>query len=196
LTANYYGINENRGWSKTSGIELLMNMQRLYNFQYCLSVTYRFSEYGRHGRIYDNLPEDWEEIWYPPSSTWSEKVIINHQFNYISDRLGVWLTFEAQQVPLDQRQTIFHSRSIIKNIDGRDYRFYQGMVYWYDNELYDMGGRWLANFRITKVLSQAAEVSIYFNNFLDDRAVWKDFKETYLELNPEIFYGLEFSAQW
>ncbi len=196
LTANYYGINENRGWSKTSGIELLMNMQRLYNFQYCLSVTYRFSEYGRHGRIYDNLPEDWEEIWYPPSSTWSAKVIINHQFNYISDRLGVWLTFEAQQVPLDQRQTIFHSQSIIKTIDGRDYRFYQGMVYWYDNELYDMGGRWLANFRITKALSQAAEVSIYINNFLDDRAVWKDFKDTYLELNPKIFYGLEFSARW
>jgi len=196
LTANSYGINENRGWSKTSGIELIMNMKRLYNFQYCMSVTYRFNEYGLRGRIYDNLPEEWEEIWYPPSSTWSEKVIINYQFNYISNRLGVWMTLEAQHVPLDHRQTIFHSKSIIKNIDGWDYRFYQGMVYWYDNELYDMGGRWLANFRITKALSQVAEISIYINNFLDDRAVWKDFKDTYLELNPEIFYGLEFSAQW
>jgi hypothetical protein len=196
LTANFYGINENRGWSKASGIELLMNMKRLYNFQYCMSVTYRFNKYGLRGRVYDDLPEDWEEIWYPQSSTWSEKVIINHQINYISNRLGVWVTFEAQHVPLDHRQTIFHSKSIIKNIDGRDYRFYQGMIYWYDNELYNMGGRWLANFRITKALFQAAEISIYINNFLDDRAVWKDFKNTYVELNPEIFYGLEFSAQW
>lgn len=196
LTANFYVINENRGWSKTSGIELIMNMKRLYNFQYSMSVTYRFNQYGFRGRVYDNLPEDWEEIWYPPSSTWSEKIIINYQLNYISNRLGVWLTLEAQHVPLDHSQTIFHSKSIIKNVDGRDYRFYQGMVYWHDNELYDRGGRWLANFRITKALSRAAEISIYINNFLDDRAAWKNYQNIYFELNPEIFYGLEFSTQW
>jgi hypothetical protein len=196
LTSNTYVICDNMGWVKTSGIELVMNTKRLPNFQYKLSVNYRFDEHGNQGLLYDGLPRDWEEIWYPYSSLWSERIIIDHQLNYISARLGVWWTLEAQHIPLDHRRTVFHSNSTIKNIDGQDYRFYQGMVYWYETELYDMGGRWLANFRVTKALSQTAEISIYINNVLDDRAAWKDFTNSYHELNPRIFYGLEFSARW
>jgi outer membrane receptor protein involved in Fe transport len=196
LTSNTYVICDNMGWVKTSGIELVMNTKRLPNFQYKLSVNYRFDEHGNQGLLYDGLPRDWEEIWYPYSSLWSERIIIDHQLNYISARLGVWWTLEAQHIPLDHRRTVFHSNSTIKNVDGQDYRFYQGMVYWYETELYDMGGRWLANFRVTKALSQTAEISIYINNVLDDRAAWKDFTNSYHELNPRIFYGLEFSARW
>ncbi|HRU92862.1 MAG TPA: TonB-dependent receptor [Candidatus Marinimicrobia bacterium] len=196
ITAAAWERFENRGWSRSNGIEFTMRTQRIHNFQYRLNVTYRFNKNGKTGLVYDASPENWEAIWYKPESYWSEKIIIDYQFNYISNWLGVWVTLDAQQVPLEHFKRIYRSNSTYKTENGATYLWYQGMNYYYERYMRDSGGRWLFNFRITKSVSQSMEVSLFVNNLLDDRAVWKNFDGSLSEFNPPIFYGLEVSAQW
>jgi len=200
LTSASYAINENRGWYKSSGVEFTLRTKRIYNLQYKMNVTYRFSHSGRSGLSYDSqLDTTWKEIWYPPSDEWGEKIIIDYQLNYISKRLGVWVTFDLQHVPLEHRKTIYHGNSTIKDVDDLEEQklFYQGMTNWYDSALYSTGGRTLFNFRFTKSLSQKTELSLYINNVLNDRGKWVNpFTGRIDEYNPEIYYGLEISTQW
>ena len=188
---------ENLGWSRSSGVEITLRTQRLRSFQYRMNVTYRFSKSGRHGLAYDSGWEtSWEDLWYKPAYSWSEKVILDYQVNYISNRLGVWITLDAQHIPLEHHKTVYRSNSTYKTVDGQVYLWYQGMSYYFDRYLDDSGGRWIINFRITKSLTQNAEVSLFINNLLDDRAPYKSWQGLIYEENPPIFYGLEVSAQW
>jgi len=181
-------------------MELTVRTKRIYNLQYKMNVTYRFTHSGRTGLIYDSQPDtSWEQIWYPPSDSWREKIIIDYQLNYISKRLGVWITFDIQQVPLEHRKTIYNGNSKMKDVDDLEEQklFYQGMTYWYDSALFSTGGRTLFNFRFTKSLSQKTELSLYINNVLNDRGKWVNpFTDRITEYNPEIYYGLEISTQW
>ncbi len=201
LTSADYSIYDNRGWYKSSGVEFTVRTKRIYNLQYKMNVTYRFTHSGRSGLIYDSQPDTLagEQIWYPPSDKWREKIIIDYQLNYISKRLGVWITFDLQHVPLEHRKTIYNGNSRMKDVDDLEEQklFYQGMTKWYDSAVYATGGRTLFNFRLTKSLSQKTELSLYINNVLNDRGKWVNpFTDRITEYNPEIYYGLEISTQW
>ena len=197
LTSASWGHYENCGWSRSKGLEFTLRTQRIHNFQYRLNVTYRFNKHGQTGLVYDSQPDtSWEDIWYKPDSRWSEKVNVDYQINYISNRLGVWITLDAQQVPLEHKKNIFNGNSTHRTEDGETYLWYQGMTYYYERYLRDSGGRWIFNFRITKSVSQTTEVSLFVNNILDDRAPWTNFSGSIDEHNSPIFYGLEVSAQW
>lgn len=196
VTAANWVRYENRGWSRSRGVEFTMRTQRIRSFQYRMNITYRFNKHGRTGLSYDSSPENWEDIWYKPDSYWSEKVIVDYQINYISNRLGIWITLDAQQIPLEHYKHIYNGNSTYKTEDGITNLFYQGMTYYYDRYTESTGGRWLFNFRMTKSLSQNTEISLFVNNILDDRATWKKFDGSYDELNSPIFYGMEVSAQW
>lgn len=198
ITDADYGIYENLGWKKSNGIELILRTNRIKNFQYRMNVTYRFEKSGRTGLTYDTGPDTafGETVWYKPPYSWSEKVIIDYQVNYISNRLGIWITLEAQQIPLENRKTIYQTELYTRVEDGVPRPWQQGMSYYYDRYLVSSGGRWLFNFRITKSLTTNAEVSLFVNNVLDDRAKWKNLQGLIYENNPPIFYGMEVSAQW
>ncbi len=201
ITSASYAIHENRGWKKSHGVEFTLRTERFYNIQLKANATYRFSKLGRSGSIYDSSPDtSWENIWYQPSKTWREKVILDYQINYVSQRLGAWVTLDIQHIPLEHKKEVYRSNSTIKAIeelDREERRWYQGMVYWYDNEFYNYSSHWLFNFRVTKSLSQKTELSIYINNIFDDRGIWKSpFTDRLSERNPEIYYGLEVSTQW
>ncbi len=198
ITEASYSIYQNRGWSKSGGTELAIRTKRFYNLQYKMNVTYRFNHTGKKGLNYDSMPDtSWEEIWYPPYSTWREKVIIDYQLNYISKRLGVWVTLDIQQIALDHRKTIYNSNTTTKVVNDEEHVFHQGMTYWYDDELYDYGSRWIFNFRLSKSIFHNTELSLYINNLLDDRGVWENpFTGRLSEFNSSIYYGLEMSMQW
>ena len=200
ITSASYSIYDNRGWNKSSGAEFTVRTKRIYNLQYKMNVTYRFTHTGKTGLSYDSQPDtSWEQIWYPPYDSWREKIIIDYQLNYISKRLGVWITFDLQHVPMEHRKTIYNSNSIMKDVDDLEEQklFFQGMTYWYDSAVYSTGGRTLFNFRFTKSLSQKTELSLYINNVLNDRGKWVNpFTDRISEYNPEIYYGLEISTQW
>jgi hypothetical protein len=198
ITDADYSIYENRGWKKSSGAEFSLRTNRIKNFQYRLNFTYRFEKSGRTGLTYDIGPDTslGEKVWYKPPYHWSEKIIVDYQINYINNRLGVWITLEAQQIPLENRKTIYVTPEYTRVVDGVPRLWHQGMSYYYDRYAVSSGGRWLFNFRITKSLAHNAEVSLFVNNLFDDRASWKNVQGYIYELNPPIFYGMEVSAQW
>ena len=199
ITAADYSIYENRGWKDSYGTELTVRTKRVYNLQLKMNFTYRYSEVGRSGTIYDNRADTsaGESFWYNPAKTWREKFIIDYQLNYVSQRLGVWVTLDAQQIPMDNKKEVYNSAEYTKEVDEVEHTFHQGMTYWWDDELFEYGGRWLFNLRITKSLSQNMELSLYINNIFDDRALWLNpFRDMNREQNPEIYYGLEVSTRW
>jgi len=199
ITATSYSIYRNRGWEESLGFEFTLKIKRFYNIEYTMNVTYRFEAFGRTGLTYSSSPDTslGETAWYKPYSTWREKVIIDYQINYLSKRLGIWVTLDVQQIPLEHRRNIYHTEPYdYTYTDGQVYTYYQGMTNPWERYLYDYSNRWLCNFRLSKSLSRNTDLSIYVNNIFDDRAVWTGFDGTLDELNPEIYYGLEISTQW
>jgi outer membrane receptor for ferrienterochelin and colicin len=199
LTEANYSIYKNIGWKDSYGIEFTTRTKRIKNLQFKLNVTYRYTEKGRSGTIYDPSPNlsVGESVWYNTNSQWREKVIIDYQVNYVSQRLGAWVTLDIQQTAMDNKQNTYHSNSYPFELNDVEYTWYQGQTYWYDTELYEYGNKWLFNLRITKSLARKTECSLYINNLFDDRALWiNPFTTSNSERNPEIYYGLEVSTQW
>ncbi len=198
ISATSYSIYENRGWRKTWGIETSLNTKRINGIRLKFNATYKFSHSGRSGLIYDSSPDtSYEDIWYPPYSTWIEKVVLDYKLTYVSQKYGIWMTVEAQQTPLSHKKGIYYGGQKIKTIDGEEHLFTQGMIYWYSDELYDYKNKWIMNFRLSKSIFNKTEVSLYINNVFDDRAEWVDpFTNSTRDLNSTIYYGLEMSTQW
>ncbi len=199
ITAKGYSIYENLGWKDYYGLEFTLRTKRIKNLQFNMNITYRYSETGKRKTVYDNKPNaDYGETpWYKPASNWREKIVVDYQLNYVSQRLGAWITLDVQQVPLEHKKTEYQSASYIRKINEDEYLFYQGMNNWWDKELFDYSNHWLFNLRITKSLTRKSELSLYINNLFDDRALWEDpYSDWDKELNPEIYYGLEVSTQW
>ncbi len=198
ITAMDYEIYENRGWREAWGVETNLKTQRFHGFQLAIGATYKFSHSGTQGLKYDDRPDTtYEEVWYPAYSDWYEKVIMDYKLTYISQRFGLWLTLEAQHIPLSHKQRIYNGNSGLVNIDGVDYEFTQPMSDWYDNVVYDYGEKWVFNFRLSKSLFTNTEVSLYINNVFDDRAKWRNpYTDSIRYHNSPIFYGLEMSASW
>lgn len=149
--------------------------------------------------IYDSDPnlDIGETTWFKTSTYWREKVILDYQINYVSQRLGAWVTLDIQQIPLENDKEIYHSISYPKELNGVEYTWHQGQVYWYDPLIVEKDNKVLFNLRITKSLSQKTEFSLYVNNLFDDRAIWVNpYTKRSSERNPQIYYGLEVSTQW
>ncbi len=198
ITSSTYSIYENRGWRKSWGVETSLHTKRVHGVRLNFNATYKFSHSGRSGLNYDSAPDtSYEEIWYKPYSTWYEKVVLDYKLTYVSQRFGVWVTLEAQQTPLSHKKALYYGNKKTKVVDGEEHVFTQNMYYWYDDELYDYGNKWLMNFRLSKSLFDNTEISLYINNVFDDRAVWENpFMNLTSDLNSPIYYGLEMSTQW
>ncbi|MCD4691417.1 MAG: hypothetical protein K8R79_00765, partial [Calditrichales bacterium] len=54
---------------------------------------------------------------------------------------------------------------------------------------------WLFSIVASKSLFKGAEISIFVENILNDRAYYIDRDEYYRSRNPEIFWGIAFSSK-
>ncbi len=202
LTAQSYNIYHNTGWKKSSGIEYTFRTKRFYNIQLKMNATYRFTNSGETGLEYDSKLDTaaGDLIWYKPYEEWREKIILDYQINYISKRLGVWVTLDIQHIPLEHKKYVYYSnlneQTYVQDGVTKKKLFYQDMTYWWEDSMTDYGSRWLFNFRVTKSIAHNTELSLYINNIFDNRALWNSPSGSIYEHNPEIYYGLEVSAQW
>lgn len=195
-----YNIYENNGWEDNYGVELTMRTQRIRDLRFALNATYRYSCKGFEKLKYDPdyraTSTAWE-LWYPDRAEEQSKLILDGQVSYINQRFGVWVTMDMQYTPFYQRRYIYESGSFEDlNEYAEPYIHYQGMSYWYDAYMIRYTGQWLINLRISKSLTPNAEVSLYINNFFDNRATFVNpYTESELDLNSPIYYGLEMSIQ-
>ncbi len=201
VNADYsYSISENVGWSEDYGTELTLRTKRIRDLKFALNATYRLSRSGSDGLIYDPdyraTSSEWE-LWYPKYIYYQSKLILDGQVSYLNQRFGLWVTMDVQYTPFYKRQNIYQSNGYEElNPEGETYINYQGMSYWYDAEEYNYTGQWLLNLRISKSLSNNAEVSLYINNFFDNRATYvSPYSGFEINLNSPIYYGLEMSIK-
>lgn len=195
-----YARYENNGWEDNYGAEFTLRTQRIRDLRFAFNATYRYSRKGYEKLIYDadyrQTSAQWE-LWYPAKVEWQSKLILDGQISYINQRFGVWVTMDVQYTPFYRRQYVYNSNGFeTLNDYGEPYTYYQGMSYWYDTEIMNYTGQWLINLRISKSLTPNAEVSLYINNFFDNRARYVNpYTGSELTLNAPIYYGLEMSIQ-
>jgi len=203
----------NGGWSKFDGVEFTLKSRLIknLNMDFCFSATYHHVTSGAKGLSWGTLRSDFAIPIYKRSQYWTQKLLLTYQVNYISKALGIWVSLTAQQVPhyqikrsgfADSLAVAFYNGlndQIIQipeterlNAKYEQYRLTKDPL---DYMTYKYPNKWIFNVRVSKSLFTGVEVSLYVNNFLDDRAFYEDPKHPgyYYSRNPEIFYGIEFS---
>jgi|GEM_PF-396812 len=197
-----YAIYENSAWDDSYGAELTFRTKRIKDIKYAFNATYRFSRSGTNSLKYDPdyqaapSVSNWA-LWYPDRIDWQSKLILDGQVSYLNQRFGLWVTMDVQYTPFYKKQYIYESNSYeVTNEYGDLYDYYQGQSYWYDSEIQSFTGQWLINLRISKSLGNNAEVSLYINNFFDNRATYiSPYTGSQFNLNSPIYYGLEMSVK-
>ncbi|WP_456407856.1 TonB-dependent receptor [Caldithrix abyssi] len=174
-----------------------------------------FSSASRYYSAGDTLssgwvaPEDMQIVpYYKPTTSWRQKTIINYKIDYIARSLGIWLTFRAQQVLWDRYL-------LLGNVTTHAIGYYKdGQLIPIDPQTSTLMGldrsydelstsvddskpndKWLFSVIVSKSLFKGAEISLFVENIFNDMAYYKTRYGSYSARNPEMFWGVAFSAK-
>ncbi|MHB2148067.1 TonB-dependent receptor [Calditrichota bacterium LG25] len=155
------------------------------------------------------VPEDMKIVpYYKPTTSWRQKTIINYKIDYIARSLGIWLTFRAQQVLWDRYL-------LLGNVTTHAIGYYKdGQLIPIDPQTSTLMGldrsyneldtsvddskpndKWLFSVIVSKSLFKGAEISLFVENIFNDMAYYKTRYGSYSARNPEMFWGVAFSAK-
>lgn len=208
-----YNKQINGGWTKFDGLEFALKTRQVkkLNMDFMVNATYHHVKSGAEGLSWGTVRSKYVIPIYPRGRNWTQKLLLTYQVNYISQPLGIWISLTAQQRAHYQTKSLGFSDSLaVAYYDGvtnqviqipeserldpayKKYRLTKNPI---DYQAFDYLSKWVFNARVSKSLFNGAEISLFVNNFLDDRAVYEDPRQPgyYRTANPEIFYGIEFS---
>ncbi|MCU0644562.1 MAG: TonB-dependent receptor, partial [bacterium] len=208
-----YKKSVNGGWTNFDGAEFTLKTRQVkkLNMDFMFNATYHHVKSGAEGLSWGSVRSDYIIPIYQRGRNWTQKLLLTYQVNYISKPLGIWISLTAQQRAHYQTKSLGFSDSLaVAYYDGatdqvvqipeserldaayKNYRLTKNPI---DYKALDYPSKWIFNVRVSKSLFKGAEVSLFVNNFLDDRAVFEDprLPGYYRTANPEIFYGIEFS---
>lgn len=210
---DFYYTKINGGWSNFDGAEFTLKSRRIknLNLDFSFNASYHHVKNGTKALSWGPERSDFIIPIYKSTRYWTQKLVLSYQVNYISKALGIWVSLTAQQVPHYQHQRLGFNDSLavaiynglsdqILQIPSSErwaasYESYRLRKNRLDYMTYQYPNKWIFNIRVSKSLFKGGEISLYVNNFLDDRAFYEDQKYhgSYRARNPEIFYGIEFS---
>lgn len=198
-----YSKFENIGWDKQHGIEAALTTQTYKGVTITINSTYRFTRSGKNVLSYtsnpdpidtdgDGIADSRDPAWRDHKDSWKKKLLMDYRIEYRARSLGFWFQLIAQQIP------IYQSKS--------NNPYEKGI---WANYLKEYPDNWVFNFRLSKSLWWGSEVSLYVNNFLDDRGIYEVpwerqyYPETdswgrkvYWSRNNAVFWGFEFSTKF
>ncbi|MBN1350501.1 TonB-dependent receptor plug domain-containing protein [candidate division KSB1 bacterium] len=198
-----YSIYENIGWKDQQGFEATFATRSYKGVSLKINGTYRYTLTGKSTLSYtsnpdpidtdgDGVTDSRDPAWRDIKDSWTKKWIVDYQLEYRARQLGLWMQFIAQQIPVYQTKS---NNPYEKGI--------------FANYLNDYPNNWVFNFRLSKSLWWDSEVSLYVNNFLDDRGIYEVpwmrqyYPETnswgrkvYSSRNNPVFWGFEFSTRF
>lgn len=226
-TESKYNVAKNKRKSQSSGFEIGLNSHRIksLNMRFKVNASFNFKKYSsaayniygnaRNFSIGDTLPNgaitDHDTYVIPifrPNSSWRQRMVVHYFVDYIAKPLGIWLTFKAQHVLLEQDLDIINPK-----LEASSY-YSEGNVYELDAETSDKYGlsrtyqensvktdkskpndQWMFSIVVSKSLYKGAEVSLYVDNIFNDRAYYKNRDGFWSARNHEIFWGISFSTK-
>ncbi len=172
-----------------------------------------YYDYSSTQRLDPNLGEKIIPFWKPISKQ-AEELIIHYRFDTVVKPLKLWFTLAVEQVAVEKDKYIGLEDSLAAGFVKSD-----GTIYMIPDE--DMGNPeyesirrtyadyyfiteskpnlWLVNLRVSKELWPGSELSFFVNNLFNSRLLYRRDRVpsgslSYIRRNPEIFYGIEFSA--
>lgn len=217
-----YSIYENSRETKTRGIEFSLRTQPVtpLSMRFRLEAAYNQTksidnsyDYSSTYLMDNNINKEVLPFWNPVNVV-SENLLINYRMEFQIRKLGAWVTLEAQQVVFDkdrykgledslavgyisdQGETVtFDEQQRNPDINSTYKRIYPD--YWSKEE--NKTNIWLFNLRVSKSLSKGAEVSFFVNNFFNSHPLYQRRRTSegtvsYTRLNPDLFFGVEFSG--
>jgi outer membrane receptor for ferrienterochelin and colicin len=149
-----------------------------------------------------------------PVNVVSENLLINYRMEFQIQKLGAWVTLEAQQVVFDKDKYLGLDDSLAVgyiNDQGKKIVFDEqkrnpslGSVYKriypeYWDKAENKTNIWLFNLRVSKSLYKGSEISFFVNNFFNYHPLYQRKRtsagtKSYTRLNPDLFFGVEFSG--
>ncbi|HDQ00644.1 MAG TPA: hypothetical protein ENN22_15875 [bacterium] len=198
-----YSLYENVGWEQQRGFEATFMTRSINGIALTVNATYRFNRSGSHTLSYNSNPDpidtDGDGIldsrdptWQDTRDNWNKKLLIDYRIEYRAKSLGLWFQMIAQQIPMYQ----------LKSNNPYEKGIWANYLRKYPNN-------WVFNFRLSKSLWWGSEVSLYVNNFIDDRGIyevpWRRQyypdtgtwgRKVYQSRNNSIFWGFEFSTKF
>ncbi len=218
-----YSYAENSKRTRTSGVELSLQtkpftplkmrirIEGAYNFTYSEGAAYDYASTFR----YDSHLGEYVKPFWNPTSLWKESFLINYRTELTVKELGAWVTLEAQQIVFDRDKYVglndslavgyISSQGEIIDIaaEERDDIAYSQMVRRYDDwwhTVENIANIWVMNLRVSKSLFGGSEVSFFVNNIFNYQPLHEKQRSTgttksYIELNPPLYFGLEFSSK-
>ncbi len=209
--------------SISKGIELAISSKKIpyINTSIRVDAAYHFTKSWYQNNYYEratslrndpNLNQTVRPFWNPLSS-WSDDIVIHYRFDTIAKPLGLWFTLSIQQVAMERDKlrglgdslavgyiTESGQQVFIPEQERSDAK-YENMRRVYEPYNFVAESRpdyWLVNLRVSKGLWPGAEVSFFVNNMFNSRPLYQrkrvpEGSLSYTILNPEMFYGLEFS---
>ncbi len=216
-----YSIFDNSHKTRSEGIELSIQTKPLtplamkfrieaaYNKTRSLNNSYDYS----NAELMDNeLGKRIMPFWNPVDIE-SENLLINYRMEFKIKELGTWITLECQQVVFDKDRYLGYQDSLAIgyfNDQGEKILFDENQRTGDMNSAYkriypeywgidENKTSWLFNLRVSKSLTKGSEVSFFVNNFFNNHPLYRRQRvspgtKSYSRLNPELFFGIEFSG--
>jgi len=155
------------------------------------------------------FPKDIQIVpYYSPNESWRQRMIVKYNVDYIAKPLGIWLTLRAEQVLWDQTLNVSHAKLAAQGYyyNGSNVpinaetsqqlnlnRRYSNLDVTVDKS--KPNNKWLFSIIVSKALFKGAEVSLFVNNFLNDRAYYINRYGFYEATNPAMFWGMALSSK-
>ena len=198
-----YSLYENIGWEKQRGFEVSLRTTSIKGIYLTVNSSYRFNRSGVYVPVYnpnpdpidsdgDGILDSYDPVWQDIGDRWYKKLLIDYRLEYRSKTLGFWFQLIAHQTAISQT----------KSNNPYDKGFWANYLRKYPDN-------WVFSFRLSKSLWWGSEISLYVNNFIDDRGVYevpwlREYypdsgswgRKVYATRNNPIFWGLEFSTKF
>ncbi len=210
-----YGFEFSIRSHRIKPLNMRFRINAAYNFKNYNSKNYRAYSSTRRLTAGDTLasgwvvPEDMQVVpYYKPYGRWRQKMVVNYHIDYIAEPLGIWFTFRAQQVLYDRDlardNPTIHAEGYYYEGDNIDIDQETSTLMGLDRSFdpFDLqvdrskpNDKWLFSIVASKSLFKGAEISLFVENVLNDRAYYKNRQGYYRSRNPEIYWGVAFSSK-
>jgi hypothetical protein len=217
-----FAYQENIGRINSQGIEILLKTHRLssLNMIFNCSASYNYKRTWFEHSLDVDAPRSFMEVgtpgdtvmhfgypMFPYTSRWHKNLILNYGIDYINQTLGIWIRINMFHRLFDQERDVD-----LPSLNNYAYGYYENGQYYFisqqqaktlglsktlipgQNRIYRKPVAYYFNLSVSKIIYRGTEISVFFNNFMNQRLIYTDQYGFSVTENPEIFYGVELSV--
>lgn len=212
-----YSLWDNSLTTYSKGIEASIQSKPLtpLNVQFRIEGAYTYTTSEKEGAYdyattyrYDPILDERIKPFWKPITMEADKFLVNYIVDFRIKELAAWVTLSAQQVVFDRDRflgledslaigylTPSGERVLLSQEEGNAFIRSQPEYNFKEENIKNV---WVFNFRATKGLGDNARISFFVNNFLNSHPLYQRKRtpsESYIRLNPDLYFGLELSVQ-